>query len=250
MQTFFANFGILFEEVTKQDWRLRTPTQLFAHNTQQKDTQQLDPYSFKLGTGVLGRIADALSSKGFKTGSYSLTGKTYALVGEPEKSPGVNFVDKNGFVQFNEKPTSQDMSKTMAKVNNPTTSTSGLFAKKWSEIFDESLRQTNDLYEALGDVSLSTSFPNSQLGKSLKQVASIMMKKDDLGQDKQFFHVETGGWDTHSNQNELLGNLNRDLNACITAFTKEMKEQGNWDNVVFVLASEFGWTLSACQNYW
>merc|ERR1712100_783898 len=58
---FFANVGVLFEPVTKETWKSRTPTQLFAHNVQLRDTQQVDPFQKSPGTGAVGRMADILT---------------------------------------------------------------------------------------------------------------------------------------------------------------------------------------------
>lgn len=75
-------------------------------------------------------------------------------------------------------------------------------------------------------------------------VSSIMQLKDTLGNDRQFFFVETGGWDTHTQQLTADATLIPELNAAIDAFTKEMKAHGFWDDVVVVGTSEFARTLT------
>lgn len=243
-QSFFANIGVLFEEVTKANWAAKTTTELFSHNVQQKDTQQVDPNGQVDGTGVLGRLADALTENGYKTGSFSISGDTYALVGRPFESPGVNYIDQRGVVPFNNNPTVGNMGETLGKLNNPTLDTSGKYAKTWSDMFNSSVVQTDTLSDALVDVSVSTVFPNTVLGRRLQQVASVMKARDKLGHDRQLFYVDDQGWDTHLDQNVQLPPKMRDLNSCIDAFKKEMKLQGLWDNVVFVMASDFGRTLT------
>lgn len=53
---FHANVGVLFDEVTQDNWQDVTKTQLFGHNTQIKDAQTIDPYESSGGTGVLGEL--------------------------------------------------------------------------------------------------------------------------------------------------------------------------------------------------
>lgn len=190
-------------------------------------------------------MADVLTENGYKTGSFSISGETFALHGQPQKSPGVNYIDQRGVVQFNRNPSLDNMNVTMAKINNPSLDTSGKFAKTWSDVFDASVRQTNNLFEALDGLTLTTTFPNTALGRRLQQVSLVMKKRNELGHDRQFFYVDDQGWDTHAEQNEALPAKMRGLNDCITAFTNEMKAQGIWDDVVFVMASDFGRTLGS-----
>ena len=243
LQSFFANVGVLFEEVTKENWNVRTPTQLFAHNIQRKDTQQIDPFQGVAGTGVLGRMADVLTENGFQTGSFSISGENFVLAAEPQKSPEINFISKKGVSKFNENPSTEDMNIAMSNINKPTMSTSGKFGKTWSDLFDQSVRQSDLIYEALNGLSLDTTFPSSNLGRSLEQVSKIIKAKDDFKQDRQFFFVSENGWDTHANQGEVFDVKLPDMNDCIEAFKTEMVAQGQWDNVVFVMASDFGRTL-------
>jgi hypothetical protein len=63
--SFFANVGQIDTPVTKDDYNQKTRTQLFAHNTMQDEAQRLDPWDTTSGTGILGRMCDALQAKGF-----------------------------------------------------------------------------------------------------------------------------------------------------------------------------------------
>ena len=238
----------MFEEVTKADWFLKTHTQLFAHNVQQKDTQQIDPFKNVDGTGVMGRMADVLTKNAYNTGSYSISGDNHVLIGKPQKSPSVNFIGISGVTKFNEKASIDDMNVTMAKLNNPTTAMSGKFGKTWSDLFDSSVRQTEALYQALNDLTLDTTFPTTNIGRRLDQVAKVMKARNELGNDRQFFYIDEGGWDTHANQKAFLDLRMKDLNTGISAFKNEMVAQGLWDSVTLVMASDFGRTLVANSN--
>lgn len=82
-------------------------------------------------------------------------------------------------------------------------------------------------------------YPQSQLGRSLMQVAQLI--KAGVGLEVAF--AEGGGWDTHINQGGARGqlaNLLRDLANSIAAFTTDLGKR--MDDVVLLTMSEFGRT--------
>lgn len=86
-------------------------------------------------------------------------------------------------------------------------------------------------------------YPNSALGNSLKQIATLI--KMDIGMEVAF--AESGGWDTHFNQGTANGALARnlkDFSDSIDAFWKDMSAYQ--DEVTVMTMTEFGRT--AHQN--
>jgi uncharacterized protein (DUF1501 family) len=83
-------------------------------------------------------------------------------------------------------------------------------------------------------------YPNSALGKSLKQIAQLI--KLDLGLEVAF--AESGGWDTHFNQGKDTGifarNVN-DLSECMMAFWTDLTAYQ--DEVTIMTMTEFGRTV-------
>ncbi len=86
-------------------------------------------------------------------------------------------------------------------------------------------------------------YPNSQLGRSLMQIAQMI--KAGIGLEVAF--AETGGWDTHVNQSlgnaparGQLANLLRDFANSIAAFGTDLGKR--MDDVVVLTMSEFGRT--------
>lgn len=82
-------------------------------------------------------------------------------------------------------------------------------------------------------------YPNSQLGRSLLQIAQLI--KAGVGLEVAF--AETGGWDTHSNEGGSRGqlaNLLRDFGQAIAALATDLGKQ--MDDVVILTMSEFGRT--------
>ncbi|WP_210489852.1 DUF1501 domain-containing protein [Rufibacter aurantiacus] len=83
-------------------------------------------------------------------------------------------------------------------------------------------------------------YPNSGLGKSLKQIAQMI--KMDVGLEVAF--AESGGWDTHYNQGTSNGTFARnvnDLSQSITAFWTDL--DAYQDDVNVMTMTEFGRTV-------
>ncbi len=84
-------------------------------------------------------------------------------------------------------------------------------------------------------------YPNSALGKSLKQIAQLI--KMDVGLEVAF--AESGGWDTHFNQGTDTGifarNVN-DLSSSIMAFWTDLTKYQ--DEVTVMTMTEFGRTVA------
>ena len=82
-------------------------------------------------------------------------------------------------------------------------------------------------------------YPNSALGRSLRQIAQLI--KAGVGLEIAF--AEAGGWDTHVNEGNARGqlaNLLRDFSQSIAAFATDLGKQ--MDDVVLITMSEFGRT--------
>jgi uncharacterized protein (DUF1501 family) len=86
-------------------------------------------------------------------------------------------------------------------------------------------------------------YPNSQLGRSMMQIAQLI--KAGVGLEVAF--AEMGGWDTHTNQSQgnapgrgQLANLLRDFSSSIAAFATDLGKR--MDDVVVLTMSEFGRT--------
>ncbi len=87
-------------------------------------------------------------------------------------------------------------------------------------------------------------YPNSPLGRSLRQIAQLI--KAGVGLEVAF--AEMGGWDTHTNQGNpqnpsqgQLSNLLRDFASAIAAFGTDLGKR--MDDVVVLTMSEFGRTV-------
>ncbi|MGH1516024.1 DUF1501 domain-containing protein [Chryseobacterium sp. JK1] len=79
-------------------------------------------------------------------------------------------------------------------------------------------------------------YPNSQLGKDFKTVASLI--KSDI--NTQVYYLSIGSFDTHVNQNERQQKLFEDINESVKSFVADMKSNGLFNNILLMTFSEFG----------
>ncbi|MBP2615867.1 DUF1501 domain-containing protein [Chryseobacterium jejuense] len=79
-------------------------------------------------------------------------------------------------------------------------------------------------------------YPNSQLGKDFKTVASLI--KSDI--NTQVYYLSIGSFDTHVNQNDRQKKLFGDINEAVESFVADMKSNGLFNNILLMTFSEFG----------
>jgi uncharacterized protein (DUF1501 family) len=131
-----------------------------------------------------------------------------------------------------------------------TQSVQGGFEGIWQENAKDSLSETGaETFQAVNFLKQSNPaqyktengavYPNSQLGRSLQQIAQLI--KAGVGLEVAF--AESNNWDTHNNQGGARGtqaNLLRDFGASIAAFATDLGKR--MDDVVLLTMSEFGRT--------
>jgi uncharacterized protein (DUF1501 family) len=89
-------------------------------------------------------------------------------------------------------------------------------------------------------------FPASnELGDQLKAVARMIKARGSLGNKRQVFMVQLGGFDLHDNLLAIYPALLQKINDAMVAFQTEMELQGVSEQVTTFTASEFGRTLSS-----
>lgn len=79
-------------------------------------------------------------------------------------------------------------------------------------------------------------YPNSQLGKDFKTVASLI--KSDI--NTRVYYLSVGSFDTHVNQNERQQKLFGDINEAVQSFVADMKSNGLFEDILLMTFSEFG----------
>ena len=90
--------------------------------------------------------------------------------------------------------------------------------------------------DVLANYKPNSEYPDTGLGSDLKGVAALIAS----GMGSRIYSLDTGGYDTHSNQltrhEELVGNLS----GSITAFIKDLQAKNLADQVIVMPFSEFG----------
>jgi uncharacterized protein (DUF1501 family) len=82
----------------------------------------------------------------------------------------------------------------------------------------------------------SQSYPNTNLGKDLKTIASLIFS--DI--NTKVYYVSLGSFDTHVNQDNQQKRLFTELNDAVKAFTADLKNNGRFNDVLMMTFSEFG----------
>ncbi len=100
----------------------------------------------------------------------------------------------------------------------------------------QTLQSADYLQEKSNKKGTIGDYPKGGLGGSLQQIASLMAG----GSDTQIYYADMGGFDTHVNQAPQQERLFKNYSNAITAFVKDLKAQGLWDNTLILTFSEFG----------
>ena len=109
----------------------------------------------------------------------------------------------------------------------------------------EGLQSIRDYAELFDQVSpLTTAFPDTRIGKQMYAIANSINARAAVGNPRQVFFAEQGGFDTHDSQaNEITAPLGQVFEA-VAAFRAAMLETGAWDDIVVFTMSDFGRTLT------
>lgn len=83
-------------------------------------------------------------------------------------------------------------------------------------------------------------YPNSELGKNLKTIASLILS--DI--NTKVYYVSLGSFDTHVNQEAQQKRLFTELNDAVKAFTTDLKKNNRFQDVLLMTFSEFGRRVS------
>jgi uncharacterized protein (DUF1501 family) len=106
----------------------------------------------------------------------------------------------------------------------------------------QNMQDYRDAFGATGGVP--TPFPNSRLGGQLKAIANAINIRGSIGNSRQLFYADTGGFDTHNVQPASMARLLGDLAQSVAAFREALIAMGVWDSVTVFTMSDFGRTLT------
>ncbi|MDX1934448.1 MAG: DUF1501 domain-containing protein [Capsulimonadales bacterium] len=109
---------------------------------------------------------------------------------------------------------------------------------------DKAISDGQTASEILSTTTLNTVFPETGIGRQLKQAALMIKSRDVLGANKrQMFFASIGGFDTHDIQLSTHSRLMRQLGDALAAFYAATVEIGVENSVTAFTLSEFGRTV-------
>ncbi|MGJ8560901.1 MAG: DUF1501 domain-containing protein [Litorimonas sp.] len=131
-----------------------------------------------------------------------------------------------------------------AFLSNSTHGSDNIFARDIVASQARGIQNIRTYREAFDQVAaMSTTFPNTRLGNQLKAVANAINLRGVIGNSRQIFYADVGGFDTHNNQSDSIGGRLTEVSGAVDAFRNAMIEMGVWDDVTVFTMSDFGRTL-------
>ena len=249
-----CNNGPLVEPLTKTQYQGtgKKPLQLFSHS------DQVSQYSTAIAnsisqTGWGGRLADktnSLNGAASFPSNVSINGVNLYLTGVDTRQLAVadSGTSLANVLVLSNAPGSSaaEQNSRNAAFNQIRTFDNGFKLIKASSDIRTSAIQTDNALSSVSPV-LATVFPNTSLGRQLKQVALLIKACTDgtagINMKRQIFFTQIGGFDTHSQQLSGQGNLLTQVSQAINAFFMATTELGLQDKVTLFTMSDFSRTL-------
>lgn len=119
-----------------------------------------------------------------------------------------------------------------------------MMGETWSRIITDSISENALIYNTLKDFETSIDFSKDSISRQLETVARLISTRRCRGVEREVFYVKFSGWDMHDNMEKRLEENFQELDESITSFVKEMKNQGMFEDVVMIMHSDFGRTLT------
>lgn len=248
-----CNNGPLVEPLTRTTYQNGTgkkPLQLFSHSDQVGLFQTAIANNVSQ-TGWAGRLSDrvnGLNGSATFPSNISIAGVNLILTGVDTRQLAV--ADSNtplaNLLQLIMSGTSSEQASRLIAFNDLRTLDNNFKLVKAASDTRSSSIQT-DIALSSVNPTLTTAFPNTSLGRQLKQVALLIKACTDptagINMKRQIFFTQIGGFDTHSAEIGGQANLLAQVSQAINAFYLATVELGVQDKVVTFTMSDFGRTL-------
>lgn len=258
---FVANVGTLIEPVLNRAEvaaaSKHLPLGLYSHSDQIEQWQTSVPQS-RSGIGWAGRMMDLIqdinpgkivsmniSTDGSNVFQSGVTGAEYAVNPGNANEPQGGATPLTGY--------SAGVSGT-GFTNAASTAVDSMLAQQYSHLLQDTFqKKRRDAQEAYALYAAATAaelpgnitFPNTSLGRQLRQVAKAIMGRNGLGALRQTFFVNRGGWDHHSETLALQQDMLEEVDDAIEAFWAQLVALGMENQVTLFTGSDFGRTLTS-----
>jgi uncharacterized protein (DUF1501 family) len=104
----------------------------------------------------------------------------------------------------------------------------------------ETLSSANYIFEQSKAHPSTTEYPKTELGNGLKTIASLIFS--DI--NTKVYYISLGSFDTHVNQEAQQQRLFTELSDAVKAFSKDLKTNNRFNDVLMFTFSEFGRRVS------
>jgi len=248
-----CNNGPLVEPLTRTTYQNGTgkkPLQLFSHSDQVGLFQTAIANAVSQ-TGWGGRLADktqGLNGSATFPSNISIAGINLLLTGVDTRQLAVadSGTQLKDVLQLTMTGTTAEQTSRQASFNELRTLDNNFkLVKAASDIRSSSLQ--TDIALSSVNPTLATVFPNTSLGRQLRQIALLIKACTDptagINMKRQIFFTQIGGFDTHSGEIGGQGGLMTQLSQAINAFYAATVELGIQDKVTTFTMSDFGRTF-------
>lgn len=185
-----------------------------------------------INTGWIGRYLDAQCSGCDKPTQALEVDDVLSLALKGEKSKGLAFRDPKRLYG-----TSQEKYfKEIASAHQPEEETVDYLYKTMAE----TISSADYIFTQSKMHPSSATYPTTQLGQSLKTVASLIFS--DI--NTKVYYLSLGSFDTHVNQQPQQERLFKELNDAMKAFVQDLKDNGRFNDTLVFTFSEFGRRVS------
>ena len=104
----------------------------------------------------------------------------------------------------------------------------------------ETLSSANYIFQQSKLHPSSAEYPKTELGQGLKTIASLIFS--DI--NTKVYYISLGSFDTHVNQDAQQQRLFTELSEAVGSFTKDLKDNNRFNDVMMFTFSEFGRRVS------
>ncbi len=247
-----TNVGNLVRPLTKAQYlssSFQKPYQLFSHSDQvtQSQTSISNTRAF---TGWGGRVSDKMTPlinpNGLIPMITSISGAQIFTAGQTTLP--IAIADSNTSLAnvlnpagYGSNPTGSVLARLNAFNALRGQDLSSNYVAAASHVTDLAM-QANSALQTSQEVTVT--FPNTSIGRQLKQVARLIKKRTDLNTNRQIFFVQIGGFDTHTNELTSHTSLYAQFSQALRSFYDEMVMQSVQDSVTTFSLSDFGRTFT------
>lgn len=242
-----ANVGTLTQPITRAQWNsgrplVPVPQQLFSHSDQQGAWQTGLP-DRSSQTGWQGRMGDLLASAYNPNSQVSMA---MSVAGNNMMQAGSSTIQyqltTTGAVRV-AGPIPYSSLGGAAMRQLMTESRAHLLEGELNRVSSRAISSEAVVSSALSGVSVATTFPTTGIGRQLQMVARMIAARSALGQRRQMFFVQQGGYDFHDNLLTDQSARLRELGDAMAAFYQATATLGVANQVTTFTASDFGRAL-------